>query len=256
MSLIWDSDDSLPATMPLSLFNGGPAPTALKDFYLWGIPVDLGPMHLLKLSFLQLIIASNVMMQDILSVLRNCPTLLKLQLEHLECLRVPEESIEAPILLESLITCAFHLPIPLIRFLLLAIQTSSLHQLKLSCDFEDYIPTPPLFASPITSFGPTLPRLISTAKPINIRFDDSNSASITFGTLQIPLNPLGPGAFLYLRDVLDSLMGYIGERGNDLTVHLDLDAVDPTMEELQIFNKSPMVGELTVREKIWSDLFQ
>ncbi|KAG8905660.1 hypothetical protein FRC01_008275, partial [Tulasnella sp. 417] len=253
LNLTWDDEDSRPPTSPLTLFDGAGAPTTLKNVFLYGIPVDLAPMRLSNLLSLELIDVPSVMMGDILLVLQNSPMLLTLRLEELGSLHVPDGSAGLPILLESLAQCTFHLSVPLTRFLLSAIKTPSLHQLELTCKLDGSIPTSPLFASPPTSFTPTLQRLLSQATHIEIRFGDGDIASISFGGLLLSLDSPGPGGFQYLRDVLDSLMRHMGDRGKDLKVHLILDAVDPTIEQLQIFNRSPMVERLTIYERFWAD---
>ncbi|KAG8919807.1 hypothetical protein FRC01_001100 [Tulasnella sp. 417] len=253
LSLTWDFGNSYPPTSPLTLFDGAPAPTTLKNLTLYGVPVGLAPMRLSKLLSLELTEVPSIMMDDILLVLRNSPMLLILSLEELGSLHVPARSVGLPILLEALARCTLHLSIPLIRFLLSALKTPSLHHLELACELGGSIPTSHLFASPLSSFTPTLRTLLSHATHIKIILELSNSASITFGGLVLILDSPGPGRFRFqrFREVLDSLMRHIGDRGKDLKVHLDLVGVDPTTEELQIFNRSPMVEQLLVHATFW-----
>ncbi|KAG8933131.1 hypothetical protein FRC00_013551 [Tulasnella sp. 408] len=246
LSLTWY--DCSPTTPPLTLFDGGPAPDALTDITFWGIPADLASMRLSQLSSLVLIYAPYVEMGDLLLILQNSPTLNTLHLHQCGSLH-PSSGVRLPIILPSLKTCHFDLSIPLIRFLLSAIHTPSLDHLALT--LHDSSPDPSIFSPPVSGFEPSMKRLLSTAKHIELKLGGPFT-SITFGGLKVVLISSDTGRFQYLRDVLDSLMDYSGEKGKDLKAHLHLSAVNPTLEELQIFNRSPMVERLVLTEKFWS----
>ncbi|KAG9041523.1 hypothetical protein FS837_012142 [Tulasnella sp. UAMH 9824] len=249
LNLTWN--DSSLFTSPLTLFNGGPAPDALKDVTFWSMPVDVAPMRLSKLSSLTLIGAPYFEMDDLLLILRNSPTLTTLNLQQCESLHPSGDSIGLPIKLSSLTKCYLEASIPLIHFLLTAIHAPSLDHLEITLDNEDSFPDSSIFSPPISGFEPTLKRLLSTAKHIQLELGDP-IASITFGDLSIVLISPHADGFQHVRDVLDTLMDYSGEKGKDLKVHLQLDNVRPTIEDLQIFNRYPMVEQLTLAEEFWS----
>ncbi|KAG8905659.1 hypothetical protein FRC01_008274 [Tulasnella sp. 417] len=256
LNLTWDGWEPGLSTSRLTLFDGGPAPTGLKDLFLWGTPVELTPMGLSKLSSLVLVDVPYIAMDDILFILLNSPTLITLDLRGLGDLGFPEHIVGLPVLLESLFACTFHLPIRLIRFLLSAIHAPSLRRLELgvTCEMEDDFDGSSIFSPPVSEFEPTLTKLLSTAGHIEVTFDDLD-LSITFGGLKIFLESSGVDSEgpQYLRNVLDSLMGYSGGEGTGPRIHMHLDAVDPTIEELLIFNKSPAVERLTLSEQFGSD---
>ncbi|KAG8932004.1 hypothetical protein FRC00_000435 [Tulasnella sp. 408] len=243
--------DSSYRTAPLALFGGGPAPDGLKDVYLYGVPADLARMQLSKLSSLDLIDVPYVEMDDILLILRNSPTLTTLHLRGCGRLHPLGASVGLPIILGSLKACSFDLSVPSIHFLLSAIHAPSLDDLELTVDTEDSFPHSSIFTPPVPGFGPTMERLLSTAKHIELEIGDPDFV-ITFGGLEIVLVSPDAEGFQYVRDVLDRLMDYSGEKGKELKVHLHLDSVDPTIEELQLFNRSPMVEQLTLTEELWS----
>ncbi|KAG8932003.1 hypothetical protein FRC00_000434 [Tulasnella sp. 408] len=176
-------EDLLPSTLPLALFDRGPSPAGLKDLYLSNIPVDLAPMQLSNLSSLVLIDVHYIGMDDVLLVLRSSPALVTLELEEvaIASLNIPDGGVELPILLESLTTCQFQLSIPLIRFLLSVIHSPSLKYLQVYYWIEDSFPEPSIFSPPISGFEPTLKRLLSTAKHIEVQFEYPAGSSITFG---------------------------------------------------------------------------
>ncbi|KAG8919808.1 hypothetical protein FRC01_001101 [Tulasnella sp. 417] len=250
LSLTWDAWEPDLSTSRLTLFDRGPAPTGLKNLFLWSIPVDLAPMRLCKLSSLVLVDVPYIATDDILFILRNSPTLITLHLQELDGLVFPEDSVGLPALLECLSTCTFHLPTPLIRFLLSAIHAPSLRRVELAvaCDGSS------IFSPPVSEFEPTLKKLLSTAEHIKVKFGKLD-CSITFWGLKIILESPGVDSEgpRYLRNVLESLMDYSGGEGTGPRIHLHVDAADPTMEELLIFNESPAVEQLTLSERFWSD---
>ncbi|KAG8933132.1 hypothetical protein FRC00_013552 [Tulasnella sp. 408] len=246
LSLRWYNFGLTP-TPPLTLFDGGPAPDALKDISFHGIPADLASMRLSQLSSLVLT-PPYVEMDDLLLIFRNSPTLTTLHLQGCGSLR-PSSGVKLPITLGSLKACHFDLSIPLIRFLLSAIHAPSLDRLGLALD--DSSPDSSIFTPPVSGLEPIIQRILLTAKHIELEFGDPY-ASITFGGLKFVLLSSNTERFQYLRDVLDSLMDYSGEKRKDLKVRLHLSAVDPTLQELQIFNRSPMVERLVLTAKFWS----
>ncbi|KAG8932002.1 hypothetical protein FRC00_000433 [Tulasnella sp. 408] len=251
ISLAWD--ESSHTTSPLTLFGGGPAPDGLKDVYFRGIPAELAPMQLSKLSYLALIDVPYIKMDDLLLILRNSPALTTLHLLDRGSLHPLGGSVELPIILGSLAVCTFEVSTPFIPFLLSVIHAPSLDRLDLTFDTEDSVPDSWIFSPAALAFEPTLRKLLSNAKRIEIEFGDPYIA-ITFGGLEILLDSSGVEGFQYLRDVLDSLMYYSGEKGEDLKIRLELAAVDPTLEKLQIFNRAPMVEQLVLTEESWAEL--
>ncbi|KAG9041524.1 hypothetical protein FS837_012143 [Tulasnella sp. UAMH 9824] len=249
LSLTWD--DFTFATSLLTLFDGGPAPEALKEVSLSAMPADLAPMRLSRLLSLVLIDFPYVEMDGLLLILRNSPTLTTLHLQGCGSL-YPSSDVDLPIILGSLKTCTFDVSTPVIPFLLSAIHAPSLDNIELTFDTEDSVPHSSIFSPPVPAFEPALKRLLSNAKRIKLEFGDPY-ISITFGGLEIILDSSGVEGFQYLRDVLDSLMYYSGETENDLKVRLELDAVNPTLEELQLFNRPPMVEQLVLTEEFWGD---
>ncbi|KAG9041525.1 hypothetical protein FS837_012144 [Tulasnella sp. UAMH 9824] len=247
LSLAWYRP-RLPSS-PLILFGGGPAPDGLKDVYLYSVPADLAPMRLSKLSSLDLTDVSYVEMDDFLLILRNSPTLTTLKLHNCESLQPSGGSVGLPIILPSLTTCTFEVLTPVVPFLLSVIHTPWLDHLELTFNTEDSVPDSSISSPPAPAFEPTLRRLLSNAKRIELKFGDPY-ISITFGSLEIFLDSSVVEGFQYLRDVLDSLMDYGGEKGKDLKVLLRLDTVNPTLEELQIFNRSPMVEQLVLTKSL------
>ncbi|KAG8950776.1 hypothetical protein FRC04_007196 [Tulasnella sp. 424] len=253
LRMSWVSE-GLPQATPLCLFDGGPAPATLKELSLFRIPVDLGAMQLSNLSKLELKDVPHLVTEDILLVLDNSPMLVTLGLQELGGLRVSDSIGGAPIHLGSLTTCTLDLPIPVIRFLLSTMHTPSLRRADLSCRLDGSIPASSLFSPSIAAFTPTLRRLVSPAKYVEIEFAFSGLCSIVFGGLEISLDTSGIDEYRSLRDVLDSLMSYTRANGAGLKAHLRLDAVEPDLENLQLFNCQPMVEELTVSVAFWSDL--
>ncbi|KIO18671.1 hypothetical protein M407DRAFT_31682 [Tulasnella calospora MUT 4182] len=251
LSLSWETGDTFEPTLPFVLFDGGPAPTALKDLFLFRFPVELAPMQLSNLLSLALVDVPRTAMDDLLLILDNSPTLLKLRLQDLRGLRIP--GAQSPILLESLTTCDLDLPIPSIRFLLSVVHAPSLDHLELTCDLEDSNAHTSIFSPPISGLVPTLKRLISPAKRIEVEFGPLGPHSITFGGLEIVIDTSDLDEFVYFKDLLDFLTGCCGEGGKDKKVLLHLDAVDPTMENLLVFNRCPMMEELTLSQRSWSD---
>ncbi|KAG8933135.1 hypothetical protein FRC00_013555 [Tulasnella sp. 408] len=243
LSLIWD--DTNTTGSKFTLFDGGPAPDALKDVSFWGVPANLAPMRLSKLSSLILRNVPYVQMDDLLSILRNSPELITLDLRERRSLHPSGGSVGLPIILGSLTACTFELSILSIRVLLSAIRAPSLDHLKLIFDMEFFLPDSSAFSPPVPEFGPSLKRILSTAKCIKLHFRYSQF-SLTFGGLKIVLKFLDMEGIEYLRDVLDSLMDYSGEKGKDLKLHLDFSGVGPTIAVLQIFNSCPPVEQLTL----------
>ncbi|KAG8974635.1 hypothetical protein FRC05_007112 [Tulasnella sp. 425] len=233
-------------TTPLCLFDGSPAPATLKELSLHWVPVDLGTMRLSSLSKLELRGVPHFAMEEILLVLENCPILVDLRLQHLAGLRVSDPVSGVPIHLGSLTTCTFYLPITVTRFLISIIHTPSLRRMDIYCDLDGSIPASSLFSPPITTFAPTLRRLISPAQYIDIEFEEDERSSIVFGGLGVTLETANVDQYRCSRDMLDSLMSYPGANGAGLNAHLRLDGIEPDLENLLLFNCQPMVKELVV----------
>ncbi|KAG8950775.1 hypothetical protein FRC04_007195 [Tulasnella sp. 424] len=253
LHLAWWSRD-LSQTTPLCLFDGGPAPATLKELSLFQISINLGAMRLSNLSSLVLSHVPHIVTEDILLVLDNSPMLVSLRLQELGGLRFPDSSQGVPIHLGFLTTCALHPPIPVTRFLLSTMHTPSLRRADLSCELDGSIPASALFSPSIAAFAPTLRRLISPAKYVEIEFAPLERSSIVFGGLKITLKTSNVDEYQCLRDVLNSLISYPGANEAGLKAHLLLRCVDPDLENLQLFNCQPMVEELTLFGSFWSTL--
>ncbi|KAG8932005.1 hypothetical protein FRC00_000436 [Tulasnella sp. 408] len=243
LSLLW-GDINLTGSK-FTLFDGGPAPDALKDVSFWGVPANLPPMRLSGLSSLVLRDVAYVQMDDLLSIIRNSPELTTLDLQECGSLDPLDGSVGLPIILGSLTACTFELSIPSIHFLLSAIHAPSLDHIELIFDMEFSPPVSSAFSPLVPEFGPSLKRILSTAKRIKLHFGYSRF-SLTFGGLKIVLNSPDREGIEYLRDVLDSLMDYSGEKGKDLKLHLSFSGVRPTIAVLQTFNSCPPVEKLTL----------
>ncbi|KAG8952683.1 hypothetical protein FRC00_006661 [Tulasnella sp. 408] len=228
----------------IALFQGEPAPLALKELCVDGIPVVVEPLRLSGLRFLALSRMPIVSEDELLRILRESPALERCYLYSLVSLQEfppgpgqePSrlQEVKAPSIelshLRHLALCG--LPVFFTHLVLSVIRAPNLRSVAVDCkiDRHGHSPISDLFTTHISHHSPTLTALTSTAQNIEIISYSDVHWRISAGNLIITLEG-GTFKLQHLYETLEWLFSQLGKNFNTLPVSLSL-------HELEINTKS------------------
>lgn len=228
----------------IALFKGEPAPLALEELRVDGIPVLVEPLQLSGLRSLTLNGMPVVSAEELLRILRESPALEHCYLSGLvSSLEFPPPGPEqepsrlqggqAPNIqlshLQSLVL--YRLPVFFTHLVLSVIQAPNLQSINVYCKIHQrgHSPVSDLFTTHISHHRPSLTALTSTATNIGVISYSDAHWRISAGNLIITLE--GRAFKLrHLDETLEWLFSQLGEDFNTLPVSLSLHELEVTTQ--------------------------